>query len=203
VQSLDSVNSAQKELPNSFPPLDVDVASLPAPPRQVIAPVKKEKKPKAAAAAAEPQAEGIVASVSAGAASAAAAVTGAVSAAKDAVINAAAGVVPAAAGAEEVKGEKKQKKEKKEKPAKVQPAKEEPSAPVPSVIDLRVGKVLEIEQHPDADSLYVEKIDVGEAEPRTVCSGLVKYMKKEDILGKSIIVVCNLKPGLCSRGRHR
>lgn len=51
-----------------------------------------------------------------------------------------------------------------------------------------------VARHPDADSLYVEKIDVGEAEPRTVCSGLVKYMKEEDILGQSVIVFCNLKP---------
>jgi tRNA-binding EMAP/Myf-like protein len=34
--------------------------------------------------------------------------------------------------------------------------------------------------HPDADSLYVEQIDVGEAEPRTVVSGLVKYKTLEE-----------------------
>lgn len=33
--------------------------------------------------------------------------------------------------------------------------------------------------HPDADSLYVEKIDMGEGEPRTVVSGLVKYVPIE------------------------
>ena len=34
--------------------------------------------------------------------------------------------------------------------------------------DLRVGKIISVEKHPDADSLYVEQIDVGEEKPRTV-----------------------------------
>lgn len=38
----------------------------------------------------------------------------------------------------------------------------------PHRLDIRVGKILEATKHPDADTLYVEKIDVGEAEPRTV-----------------------------------
>lgn len=40
-------------------------------------------------------------------------------------------------------------------------------------LDLRVGKIVEVSKHPDADTLYLEKIDVGEAQPRTVVSGLV------------------------------
>lgn len=43
-------------------------------------------------------------------------------------------------------------------------------------MDIRVGKIIKCEQHPDADSLYVEQIDVGEAEPRTIVSGLVKFV---------------------------
>jgi len=38
----------------------------------------------------------------------------------------------------------------------------------PHRLDIRVGKVVEATKHPDADALYVEKIDLGEAEPRTV-----------------------------------
>ena len=54
--------------------------------------------------------------------------------------------------------------------------------------------LIAVNKHPDADSLYVEKIDVGEPEgPRTICSGLVKYMKAEDILGKDLVIICNLK----------
>ena len=51
-----------------------------------------------------------------------------------------------------------------------------------------------VKRHPDADSLYVEQIDIGEAEPRTVCSGLVKYMKEEDILGATVIVIVSHIP---------
>lgn len=49
-------------------------------------------------------------------------------------------------------------------------------------------------QHPDADSLYLEKIDVGEAEPRTVVSGLVAYISQEDLQDRMVLVLCNLKP---------
>ncbi|KAK1922631.1 putative tRNA binding protein [Papiliotrema laurentii] len=200
IQSLPPVHSAQSALPNAFPPLDIDITALPTPPRQVIAPVKKEKKAKAPAGAAaaegQQQGEGIVAAVTAGAASAAAAVGDAVAAAKDAIVG----------GGKDAKKEAKEakKKEKKEKPAKAPVAKEEPAAPAPSMIDMRVGKVLEVSKHPDADSLYIEKIDVGEAEPRTICSGLVKYMKEEDILGQSLVIIANLKPvkmrGVTSQG---
>jgi tyrosyl-tRNA synthetase len=49
-------------------------------------------------------------------------------------------------------------------------------------------------QHPDADSLYIEKIDVGEAEPRTVVSGLVQFVPKEELQDRLVVVLCNLKP---------
>lgn len=48
-------------------------------------------------------------------------------------------------------------------------------------LDLRVGRIVGCAQHPDADSLYVEQIDVGEAEPRTIVSGLVKYVPLEQM----------------------
>lgn len=43
-------------------------------------------------------------------------------------------------------------------------------------LDIRVGRILKAWRHEEADSLYVEEVDVGEAEPRTICSGLVKYV---------------------------
>lgn len=49
-------------------------------------------------------------------------------------------------------------------------------------------------QHPDADSLFVEKIDVGEAKPRTVVSGLVQFVPKEELQDRLVVVLCNLKP---------
>ena len=72
-------------------------------------------------------------------------------------------------------------------------------------IEMRVGLVLSAEKHPDADSLYVEKVDCGDATgPRTIISGLVKYMTPESLVGRKVVVLCNLKPskmrGILSEG---
>ncbi|CAN9503796.1 unnamed protein product [Ophioblennius macclurei] len=64
----------------------------------------------------------------------------------------------------------------------------------PSRLDIRVGKIISVEKHPDADSLYLEKIDVGEPEPRTVVSGLVAYLSQEELQDRTVLLLCNLKP---------
>lgn len=122
---------------------------------------------------------------------------------KEAAVTTTAGDASAASAASSSKGpaagNDNQKKEKKVKapkaPAAAAPAAPEgPSTPQPWQIDLRVGKILKVEKHPDADSLYVESIDVGEAEPRTVVSGLVKHIPIEEMENRWLICVCNLKP---------
>lgn len=73
-----------------------------------------------------------------------------------------------------------------------------------SRLEVRVGKIIECEPHPDADTLYVEKVDCGEAEPRTIVSGLVKFVSQEELVGRTVVVLCNLKPramrGVTSHG---
>jgi methionyl-tRNA synthetase len=89
-----------------------------------------------------------------------------------------------------------------EKEAQKAAPKKEAAEPKPSVIpydefarmDLRVGKVIEIAPHPNADKLYVLKVDLGEPQPRQIVAGLRKHYREEEILGKSIIVVSNLQP---------
>uniref|UniRef100_A0A453IMM2 Methionyl-tRNA synthetase n=1 Tax=Aegilops tauschii subsp. strangulata TaxID=200361 RepID=A0A453IMM2_AEGTS len=61
-------------------------------------------------------------------------------------------------------------------------------------LDIRVGLIRKAEKHPDADSLYVEEIDVGEEAPRTVVSGLVKFIPLEEMQNRKVCVLCNLKP---------
>lgn len=61
-------------------------------------------------------------------------------------------------------------------------------------LDIRVGLIRKAEKHPDADSLYVEEIDVGEEAPRTVVSGLVRYIPLEEMQNRKVCVLCNLKP---------
>ncbi|KAM7459617.1 hypothetical protein LguiA_036611 [Lonicera macranthoides] len=63
-----------------------------------------------------------------------------------------------------------------------------------SRLDIRVGLITKVQKHPDADSLYVEQIDVGEGQPRTVVSGLVKYIPIEEMQNRKVCVLCNLKP---------
>ncbi|XP_072380254.1 aminoacyl tRNA synthase complex-interacting multifunctional protein 1 [Diabrotica undecimpunctata] len=61
-------------------------------------------------------------------------------------------------------------------------------------LDLRIGKIEDIKRHPDADTLYVLQINVGEEKPRTVCSGLVKHIPMEELRDKTVVALCNLKP---------
>ena len=73
----------------------------------------------------------------------------------------------------------------------------------PSDLDLRVGKILSVERHPKADKLYIEKVDLG-LKVVEIVSGLVPYYSPEDLVGKKIILVNNLKPaklrGVLSNG---
>lgn len=73
-----------------------------------------------------------------------------------------------------------------------------------SRVDLRVAKILKVERHPKADKLYIETLDIGGGEQRVIVSGLVPYYRAEELEGKHIILVYNLKPavlrGVESRG---
>lgn len=70
-------------------------------------------------------------------------------------------------------------------------------------IDLRIAKIIEVEKHPKADKLYIETIDLG-YEKRTIVSGLVEHYSAQELVGKNIVVVANLKPanlrGIESKG---
>ncbi|KAK9915773.1 hypothetical protein WJX75_003978 [Coccomyxa subellipsoidea] len=72
------------------------------------------------------------------------------------------------------------------------------------MLDIRVGQVVKVDRHPDADSLYVEEIDIGEEQPRQIVSGLVAFVPVEEMLGRRVLVLANLKPaklrGILSSG---
>jgi methionyl-tRNA synthetase len=61
-------------------------------------------------------------------------------------------------------------------------------------ISLIVAKIISIEQNPDSDKLYIEHLDDGSGNERIIQSGLVAYLKPDDLLGKNIILVANLAP---------
>lgn len=60
-------------------------------------------------------------------------------------------------------------------------------------VKLKVAKILSVEKIPDAKKLYKLQVDLG-YEKRTVVSGLVPYYKEEELLGKKVVLVSNLKP---------
>lgn len=63
-----------------------------------------------------------------------------------------------------------------------------------AAMDFRVGKILKAWNHPDSEKLYCEEVDVGEATPRNIASGLrTFYATPLDLEGRLVIVVCNLK----------
>ena len=70
-------------------------------------------------------------------------------------------------------------------------------------LDLRVARVLEVEPHPNADRLLVFRLDVG-GEERTVVGGLAEHYRPEELVGKEVVLLANLKPrklrGVVSQG---
>ena len=60
-------------------------------------------------------------------------------------------------------------------------------------LDIRVAEVVDVEDHPNADKLFVLKLKVGDMD-RQVVSGIKDYYKKEDLIGKKVLMIVNLKP---------
>lgn len=71
-------------------------------------------------------------------------------------------------------------------------------------VELRVGKIVNVEDHPNADRLYVVKLDDGTDSQRTICAGIKEYYSSEELMGKTVVFVANLKPrplrGVVSEG---
>lgn len=58
-------------------------------------------------------------------------------------------------------------------------------------LEMRTGKIVAVERYANADKLYIAQIDVGERTLQTVTS-LVPYYSEEELLGKTVVVLCNL-----------
>jgi len=61
-------------------------------------------------------------------------------------------------------------------------------------VDLRVATITSAEPHPNADRLIKIQVDDGSGEPRQICAGVRAYYQPEDLVGKRIVIVANLKP---------
>ncbi|MEM4258437.1 MAG: methionine--tRNA ligase [Candidatus Thermoplasmatota archaeon] len=73
-----------------------------------------------------------------------------------------------------------------------------------SKVDLRVAKIEHVQDHPKADKLYILSIDIGPLGKRTIVAGIKPYYSKDELQGKKIVIVNNLKPatirGIESKG---
>jgi glutamyl-tRNA synthetase len=84
---------------------------------------------------------------------------------------------------------------KKDAKPKAQPAAKAGERPIEDVtrLNIKVGKITKCWAHESADKLWCEEIDVGEAAPRSICSGLRAHVKQEEMQGAMVVVLCNLK----------
>ncbi len=62
-------------------------------------------------------------------------------------------------------------------------------------VELRVGKVVDVQPHPNADRLLVLKVDLG-AEQRQLVAGIRPWYPPESLVGKQVVVVANLEPAV-------
>lgn len=71
-------------------------------------------------------------------------------------------------------------------------------------LEMRAGTIIEASKHPDADRILVLKTDFGEGEPRQILSALAEFYGPEELAGRRICAILNLKPrkirGLMSNG---
>jgi len=95
--------------------------------------------------------------------------------------------------AKDAKAEAKAKAKAKGKAAGGKPA----DRPIDDItrLDIRVGRIQKVWPHAEAEKLYCEEIDLGEASgPRTIASGLRAHLKEEEMKDQLVIVLANLKP---------
>lgn len=60
-------------------------------------------------------------------------------------------------------------------------------------LDLRIGRIVEVQDHPNADKLYILNVDLGSSQKRIV-AGIRSHYTKESLQGKQCVLVDNLEP---------
>jgi len=99
--------------------------------------------------------------------------------------------------ADDLAAAQKKKKEKKAKEmakSKAGQGTANVNQPEFTKVDIRVGKIVKVWEHPDAERLFCEQIDVGEeGGPREIASGLREHYALEQMQDRKVLVVCNLK----------
>ncbi len=63
-------------------------------------------------------------------------------------------------------------------------------------LDLRIGTIKAVKVHPDAEKLYILLVDMGEEPDRQLVASLREHYKEDELIGKQVVVVANLKPAV-------
>jgi methionyl-tRNA synthetase len=63
-----------------------------------------------------------------------------------------------------------------------------------SNLDLRTAKIIDVKDHPDAEKLLILQIDLGTTGQRVIVAGIKNHYSKDELKGKNIVVIINLKP---------
>ena len=62
-------------------------------------------------------------------------------------------------------------------------------------IELKIARIKEVNDHPNADKLYIIIVEVGD-KTKQIIAGIKNYYKKEDLIGREIVLVDNLDPAV-------
>ncbi len=90
-----------------------------------------------------------------------------------------------------VEGKEEQKKRAPKAPKK--PAAKKEEVPEMSQLDIRVGKIVKVDKHPESVKLYNEEVDMGKGEIRKIASGLQEFVPIAQLMNRMVVVLCNLK----------
>ena len=63
-------------------------------------------------------------------------------------------------------------------------------------LEFKVAKIQEVQDHPNADKLYIIIIDLGDNKHKQIVAGIKSSYTKEDLIGKQVVVVDNLEPAV-------
>ena len=63
-------------------------------------------------------------------------------------------------------------------------------------MELKIATVKDVQDHPDADRLYVIKVEIAEGETKQIVAGIKNHYSKEELLDKQVVIVNNLEPAI-------